>query len=282
MIKLNRQIVEQNHFPDGSLRCKIPTTLYTNPFDETEREILIKDGVTITWHYENDSEFFTLYCLRKSCGVANLVLPYVPHARMDRVKDKDEVFTLKHFCEAINDLKFNSVTILDPHSNVTPALLDRVKVVTSESYVEQAIEEMEDKENLILFTPDEGAMKRYGEYEVFKTYLSTFGMKNRDWKTGKILSYDILHPEVVKDKDVLIIDDICSYGGTFYHAAKVLKAAGARSVSLFVTHMEKNVFNGDMYEEDVMKNIFTTDSLFREKKWKTRYGKDIRVFETNL
>ena len=61
MIKLNEQIVEQNHFPDGSLRCKIPMTPYTNPFDGVEREILIKDGVTITWYYENDSEFFKLH-----------------------------------------------------------------------------------------------------------------------------------------------------------------------------------------------------------------------------
>ena len=37
-----------------------------------------------------------------------------------------------------------------------------------------------------------------------------------------------------------------------------------------------------MYEKDIMKNIFTTDSLFREKKWKTPYGENIKVFETNL
>lgn len=267
MIYVNGTLIEQHHFPDGSLLVKQDKKFFYIP--------------TITWHYESDAELFTIICLKKHLGKADLALPYVPHARMDRVKNENEVFTLKYFCEAINDLKFNSVIILDPHSNVAPALLDRVKIITNKNYVEQAIEEMEDKENLILFTPDEGAMKRYGEYEMFKIYPSTFGMKNRDWKTGKILSYDILHPEVVKDKDVLIIDDICSYGGTFYHAAKALEAVGARSVSLFVTHMEKSVFNGDMYKEDIMKNIFTTDSLFREE-WKTPCSKDIRVFKTNL
>lgn len=267
MIYVNDKAVTPEHFPDGSLRLK-----YEKP---TNNQL-----VYIKWLYESDAELFTLICLKKHLGEAELLLPYVPHARMDRVKNPDEVFTLKYFCQIINDLHFDHVVVLDPHSNVTSALLDRVRVVSSEPYVNQAVNEMEDKENLVLFTPDEGAMKRYSDYEVFKNYPSTFGIKNRDWKTGKILSYDILHPEVVKDKDVLIIDDICSFGGTFYHAAQVLKAAGARSVSLFVTHMEKSVFNGDMYEEDVMKNIFTTDSLFNEKKWKTHYGKDIRVFET--
>lgn len=267
MIYVNDKAVTPEHFPDGSLRLK-----YEKP---TNNQL-----VYIKWLYESDAELFTLICLKKHLGEAELLLPYVPHARMDRVKNPEEVFTLKYFCQIINDLHFDHVMVLDPHSNVTSALLDRVKVVSSEPYVNQAVNEMEDKENLVLFTPDEGAMKRYSDYEVFKNHPSTFGIKNRDWKTSKILSYDILHPEVVKDKDVLIIDDICSFGGTFYHAAQVLKAAGARSVSLFVTHMEKNVFNGDMYEKDVMKNIFTTDSLFNEKKWKTRYGKDIRVFET--
>lgn len=267
MIKVDETIINQGHFPDGSLLVKQDKKFFYMP--------------TITWHYESDAELFTIICLKKHLGKADLILPYIPHARMDRVKYVNEVFTLKYFCEVINSLDFNSVTILDPHSNVAPALLDRVRVVTSEYYVEQAIKTIEDKENLVLFTPDEGAMKRYSEYEMFKIYPSTFGMKNRDWKTGKILSYDILHPEVVKDKDVLIIDDICSYGGTFYHAAKALKAAGARSVSLFVTHMEKSVFNGDMYKEDIMKNIYTTDSLFREE-WKTPYSKDIKVFETDF
>lgn len=275
MITLNSKEIKIEHFPDGSQRLKLN-------IEESTQNFLIK------WFYTSDEELFTLICIKKHIDniknkdiSVNLFLPYLVNARMDRVKNEDEVFTLKYFCEVINDLKFNSVTILDPHSNVAPALLDRIKVVTSESYVKQAIEEIEDKENLILFTPDEGAMKRYSEYEMFKIYPSTFGMKNRDWKTGKILSYDILHPEVVRDKDVLIIDDICSYGGTFYHAAKALKAAGARSVSLFVTHMEKSVFNGDMYKEDIMKNIYTTDSLFREE-WKTPYSKDIKVFKTDF
>lgn len=256
MIKLNGEIVKQENFPDGSLRCKIPEV--TDIFGDISIPII---GV-ITWHYESDAELFTLICLRKSLCQARLILPYVPHARMDRVKAPDEVFTLKFFCETINSLNFSEVVILDPHSNVAPALLDRVKILTSEPYVERVINTIENKENLVLFTPDEGAMKRYSEYKVFKEYPSTFGMKNRDWKSGKILNYEILHPEVVKDKDVLIIDDICSYGGTFYHAAKALKAAGARSVSLFVTHMEKSVFMGDMYKENIMKRLYTTNSIF--------------------
>ena len=40
----------------------------------------------------------------------------------------------------------------------------------------------------------------------------------------------------VAGKDVLIADDLCDAGGTFIGSAAVLRAAGARSVSLYVTH----------------------------------------------
>lgn len=87
-------------------------------------------------------------------------------------------------------------------------------------------------------------------------------MKKRDWTTGKILGLDIINAENVKDKSVLIVDDICSRGGTFYHSAKALMEAGAKSVSLYVTHLEETVTLGNLPESDLIKHIYTTKSIF--------------------
>jgi ribose-phosphate pyrophosphokinase len=92
-----------------------------------------------------------------------------------------------------------------------------------------------------------------------------FGMKNRDWETGQIVGYDIVHPNNVNGKNVLIVDDICSKGGTFYHAAKALKAAGAKSVSLYITHCEKSIILGDLAaSDDLVDHVYTTKSIFPE------------------
>ena len=40
----------------------------------------------------------------------------------------------------------------------------------------------------------------------------------------------------VAGRDVLIADDLCDAGGTFIGSAAALREAGARSVSLYVTH----------------------------------------------
>lgn len=119
----------------------------------------------------------------------------------------------------------------------------------------------------ILFFPDEGAMKRYSVPPINLPYA--FGIKKRDWSTGKILGLQLMNSEVVKDNNVLIVDDICSRGGTFYHAANALKEAGAKNIYLYVTHAEHTMIEGDMYNQDIVKKIFTSDSIFKTE-WDIR------------
>ena len=254
------EIAVGNSFPDGTLHLNLP--------DE--------HIYGVKWNYESDAELFTLICIAKHYNDPNmeLYLPYIPHARMDRVKAEEDVFTLKYFCEIINSLNFKGVYVLDAHSNVSLALLNNVIQMNVEKFIHNAIYRTtceiashydhnlrkEAEENLIVFYPDEGSMKRYSDM-INMPYA--FGIKKRDWETGKILGLDIMNAELVKGKNILIIDDICSRGGTFLHAAKALKAAGANRIFLCVTHAEKTMVEGEMYNDlDLIEKIYTTDSIF--------------------
>lgn len=242
-----KEIDVSKTFPDGTLCLKAPTCRGHGP-------------VCITWRYENDAELFALICLRKHYGDCELGLDllYIPHARMDRVKNNEDVFTLKYFCEIINSLNFRYVRVLDAHSNVALALLDRVKPFDVQYQIDSALDK-HDNGNTALFFPDEGAMKRYSENN--KTYPFAYGIKRRQWETGLILGLDIINKENIIDKDVLIIDDICSRGGTFYFAAKALLEAGARSVSLYTTHCENTILQGEIFSSGLIQKVYTTDSL---------------------
>ena len=90
-----------------------------------------------------------------------------------------------------------------------------------------------------------------------------FGMKKRRWEDGKILGLDIMNPENVKDKNILIVDDICSRGGTFYHAAKALKEAGAKHIYLYVSHCEETIFKGEIFSSGLIDHVYTTQSIFK-------------------
>ena len=246
--------INQNHFPDNSLFIKIDKNYFGG----------FKKAIVYEWHYESDAELFTLICLRKhfNASLHILEMPYCPHARMDRVKSDNDVFTLKYFCEIINSLNFDEVKVLDAHSNVAPALLHHCVNNAPTANIIAAINQSQAD---ILFYPDEGAMKRYSE-NVPGPYA--FGIKKRNWDDGKILGLEIINKDLVKDKKVLIIDDICSRGGTFYHSAKALKEAGASEVFLYVTHLEKTIFEGELWKESdtskdsLVRQIYTANPLF--------------------
>ena len=54
----------------------------------------------------------------------HLILPYMPGARQDRIMIEGEPLSVKVYADIINKLDFNSVEILDCHSDVTLALLN--------------------------------------------------------------------------------------------------------------------------------------------------------------
>lgn len=111
----------------------------------------------------------------------------------------------------------------------------------------------------MFFYPDNGCAKKY-EGKIKFPYL--IGHKVRDWKTGNIENLDIVGNYPSKNFNVLIVDDICSRGGTFYHAAKKLKEIGANKIYLFVTHLENSVFDGEMINSGLIEHIYTTKSIY--------------------
>lgn len=255
MITLNGEIVDIDSFPDGTILMK-PI------FKEA-------DGNHIVWRYENDREFLALIYLVKHVrhvidrhSDIYLYMPYIPNARMDRVKNPEDVFTLKYFAELLNSLKLDHITVLDPHSSVSEALINNLDVVNATPYFLKTLVKLSASgvKNCIAFYPDEGAMKRYSGL-INLPYA--FGIKRRNWETGKIEGLDVAGAvDQIADKDILIVDDICSRGGTFYHSAKKLKELGAKDIYLYVSHCENTVLEGELLDGDLIKKVFTTDSIF--------------------
>ena len=249
------EVVNQDRFPDGTLLLKIKN------FNLKNYPIRIK------WLYENDAELFTIICLAKKFRWKSLEMPYLPHARQDRINNNEDTFTLKYFAEIINSLEFDKVFVLDPHSSVSKALIDNIWLESPKDIIKSFIDKnfLDDcsLNKFSLFFPDEGSMKRYSG--MFKM-PHTFGLKKRDWETGEIRGLDIVGDETfIKGRKVLIVDDICSRGGTFYHSAKKLKELGAEEVYLYVTHCENTILEGDLLTSGLIEKVFTTNSIFTKE-----------------
>jgi ribose-phosphate pyrophosphokinase len=190
-------------------------------------------------------------------------MPYVPYARQDRVCNKGEAHGAKVFCELINTLNFDKVTILDPHSDVVGAVLNNVKIITQVDLYNNLYSRYFDVfDGKILVAPDVGASKKVEALaKVVGHDFFIQGTKKRDLVTGKLsgFGYDLGGRDIAIE-DLLIIDDICDGGGTFLGLAKELRMEQPKSISLFVSH---GVFSQgfDKLLDNGITRIYTTDSL---------------------
>ena len=276
MITVNGIEIVRKTFPDGSLCLLDLDNSLLNPNKNYE----------IVWLYEGDYEIFMLICIVKHLRSKmynnvsfNLTMPYVVNSRLDRTHSDNEVFTLKYFAEIINDLKFNKVLIVDPHSIVSEALIDNVCVLRPSNIINNVIDRMhslnEFKRELVIYFPDDGAYKRYKDMPCFKDFNCIYGKKERDWETGKILGIEIYDKNGSKltneleNCDVLMVDDIISYGGTLAYSADKLKEMGATHISAYATHVENSVLDEEKgtllkrYKDKIVDTVYTTNSIYR-------------------
>lgn len=262
MIILDGTEVKVEHFPDGTQRIvleNLPKMEWRNTHE-------------ITWKFEMEEELSTLIYvtrhLRNMPCIQEIYLNllYLPNARMDRIHNQREVFTLRGFADAINWLRFDVVRVLDVHSNVGAALLNNVLVYTPERYIKEALKQI-GEDPIILYFPDEGAAKRYSGLLQGMPYC--YGEKKRDWDTGKILGLNVRTNGMgLGGQTVLMIDDIIAYGGSLYYSAKELKRIGAKTIYAYATHTENSILDREKgtliksLEDNTVERLYTTGSLF--------------------
>ncbi len=191
-----------------------------------------------------------------------VVIPYFPGARQDRVANPGEALTAKVYADLINSQKFDVVIIGDPHSDVTPALINNVYVVTLANILGELTYENVLDDSMSIIIPDAGATKRILACPRFNGMETIQCTKNRDTKTGK-LTGAIVHNGDLIGKKCLIVDDICDGGRTFEALAKELKKQGATRVCLYVTH--------GIFSQGVIPLLSNLDHIITTNAFKQNY-----------
>jgi ribose-phosphate pyrophosphokinase len=275
MIKIDGKEVEFKTFPNNE------TLFNHNSLDAVHGWI----PQQVQFKYESDWDLIKLAMLKDYLDTLNvksadLVIYYMPYSRMDR-SENGSPFTLKTIANFINRLNFPVVTVVEPHSDVTCALLDNSNPYYINYNLISAVKTkvgFDDNIDYIVF-PDAGAQKRYSKMPVKKPLV---GFKHRNFETGKIESLEIVgqvdkvSPRPAK---AIIVDDLSSYGGTFVATADALREQGISEVYLLVAHAENSIFKGKLFEH--VDKVFTTDSILTDqgKVYTSIYREQLEVFE---
>lgn len=224
MVLFNKENIVGGTFPNGEK--------YYKPINA----IKLSNYNSFTLIFESVEDLFDLLLYKKyyddkfsfDYGEAQLIALFMPFGQADR-SFPDKIFSFKYVAQLINDAHFSKVKILDPHSRVMEAALDRCRVYNADPSHFQILDYD------YYCYPDDGAMKKYSELIEHK-YI--YGTKKRDLVSGKIIDYKLnASAEEIKDKRILIVDDICIGGRSFKECSKLLNEAGAETVDLYITHL---------------------------------------------
>ncbi len=186
------------------------------------------------------------------------VIPYYGFARQDR-KDKPRVaIGSKLVATLLESAGADRVITMDLHAAQIQAFFEiPVDHLDSSAIFIPYIEQLK-LENLTFAAPDVGSTNRVRELASYFNSEMVICDKHRK-RANEIASMVVIGD--VKDRDVVLIDDICDTGGTLAKSASLLKEKGARSVRALCTHP---VLSGNAYENienSVLEELVVCDTI---------------------
>lgn len=186
------------------------------------------------------------------------VIPYFGFARQDR-KDKPRVaIGAKLIANLLSASGVDRVMTMDLHADQIQGFFDiPVDHLYGSSVLLPYVEEL-GLEDLVIASPDMGGSKRANTYS--KYLGSGMAICHKERVKANVVGKMTAIGEV-KDRNVIIVDDMIDTAGTMAKAADMLKEKGAKSVRAIASHA---VLSGPAYErieESSLEEVVFTNSI---------------------
>jgi len=273
---LNKDLHESvTAFADGEIRVIIPPNL-------RQRHIFI---IQSTSQPVNDNLMELILMVdaarRSSAKEITVVVPYFGYSRQDRKEMPHVPISSSVVANILVNAGADRIVTVDIHSEQQQGF---VKVPWDNLYGSYSLVPAINKEklkNVVVAAPDKGGMtraigyaRRLGASDVALVY------KERDINVNnKSEALDMIG--AVKDRDVLLVDDIIDTAGTIVNAANFIKKRGARRIIVAATH---GLFSGPALERITKSNIdkvVITDTI-NQSKHITKHPKIVSVSVSQL
>ena len=247
-----------NKYPDGTSYAVV------HPIQEFTFKINSYEDL---WHLNQVID------AQNNLGITPTVtIPNLIDAQADRRFADNQSSGLKLVCKLLNSMKAN-FKVFHPHNpEVVEALLDRVEIIDNRIFVQSVFDYLTRKtnnvnsvyDNLMLFSSDAGGFKPLIKLaDKLNWRGEVYGAsKSRKYEDNKTKLIQVIDRQDFQGKDILIIDDICVYGGTFVGLAKMLRKKNCGKLYLAVSHITVENPNPELFS--LFDEIFTTNSKFEE------------------
>ncbi len=258
------------HFPDTESYVQIP-------------QINSLKGKKVTIYHrlypDPDKRIFELLLIldlvKKQTKEIELFVPYLPYARQDRASKKGEAVSADILCNMLKNYGVKKLTTFDCHFLYGPGIFMRAglkienksagKILYAEA--NKYFNSKKTTEKFLVISPDESASYFTENAQGHSLKKMRKVAEATGIGTGIHADVDKMEGDIdVKGKNVCIMDDMISTGGTVMRAIKHLQGLGAKEIIVGTTH---GIFTGENIAKKIIQagasHIFTTDSILTEK-----------------
>jgi ribose-phosphate pyrophosphokinase len=261
-------MISKIKYPDGTFYCEIDLS-----------EIVMED-ITLRLNSYEDYWFLSQLVdtlLHNNITLNTITIPNLLDAQHDDRFKNNQSYNVWFTVKTLENLSVicNQVNIFHPHNpQVVKALLPNSTIIDNTEFIKEVIWSINGnypkeqlylnlkKDNLTLLSTDAGGFKplmKLADKLDWQGETSSCS-KSRKYVDGKSVLTQLVDKEDYNGKDILIIDDICVYGGTFIGLSKLLKERNCGKLYLAVSHITVPRISQQL--EDAFDGIFTTNSKY--------------------
>ena len=273
---MENAIYKINKYPDGSSYITLLNPVIDSTVSFTYRINSYED----LWHLGLIMEALTYNWMK-----ANITIPCLFDAQADRRFEENQSAGLRTVCKFLNTMPDNTddflYRIYHPHNpEVIENVLEHYELIDNSEFMIDVLSGIgvygeREAMGTVLMSSDAGGfkplMKLCDKIEWNgETYSAS---KARKWDYGeeKSILTQIVDKEDFEGKDVVIVDDICVYGGTFKGLSKLLRERNVGKLYLAVSHITIQNHKGKDTVFDYFDKVFTTNSKFNNY-WVETFG----------
>lgn len=209
---------------------------------------------------------------RASAGEITCVIPYYGYARQDRKAHPRQPITSKLVADLLDAAGANRVVTIDLHAAQIQGFFnfptdDLTCIPMMAQYFRTSDLDMND---LVVVSPDHGGTTRARKLAEALGVPMAIVDKRRP-RPNVCEANNVIGD--VKDKNVIVVDDICDTGGSLVAGCQLLKEKGAKDIYTCVTH---GVFSGNAAENiqnSPIKKMIITNTIPLSEEFKSKCDK---------
>jgi ribose-phosphate pyrophosphokinase len=200
--------------------------------------------------------------MRASAGRITAVIPYYGYGRQDRKAQPRTPVTAKLVANLITTAGAGRILLLDVHA---PQIQGYFDIPVDHLFATPVLFNYFKKSelNYVVVSPDAGGVERARFFARLLNANMAIIDKRRSEK-NKSTVMNIIGENLIKDANLIILDDMIDTAGTLCSAADILAEKGARSIYACATHGVFSANALERIEKSSLTKVVVTNSIYRE------------------